>query len=392
MPQLARRDDNPTTHHQSTPERLRLALLASSVGDPAGTRTITSIVLLLAVLGIALLMLAIWLFRLTRPDKELLAPLEVMGERKWRRADPVWQRRRLDEVRPSEAQPLQPSAAPPDFDEAFFEQRPAAGGFADLHDDAHATANRRRRSVAPVAAADAPRTGRGSGSRVHRAGSPTARRSRPSNRSRRLAVKPVSPTPIGIERPMELPDRDIDPERAGGGDRRARRRAAARPRYASHKRRIDASNCPRRRPSAQRYPGRNGHTRHRCDARSLPRSCVGGQEAPAATGRGRGAPAVPAASQARLPGLRHRSATPRPRSTTASSHCASTCGRRTRSPEVSDVRHHVNPGTGARHQRVRPARRHDRRVRLGSRPAVRAGDGRVDTDHRRLPVDHRRAR
>ena len=25
-------------------------------------------------------------------------------------------------------------------------------------------------------------------------------------------VKPMSPTPIGIERPMELPDRDIDPE------------------------------------------------------------------------------------------------------------------------------------------------------------------------------------
>ena len=114
------------------------ALLASSVGDPEGTRTITSIVVLLAVLGVALLMLAIWLFRLTRPDKELLAPLEVMGERKWRRADPVWQRRRLDEVRPIDAQPLQPSAAPPDFDEAFFEHRPAAAGFDDLHDDAHA--------------------------------------------------------------------------------------------------------------------------------------------------------------------------------------------------------------------------------------------------------------
>jgi len=53
-----------------------LALVASSVGDPEGTRTITSIVVLLAVLGIALVMIAFWLFRLTRPDKELLAPLE----------------------------------------------------------------------------------------------------------------------------------------------------------------------------------------------------------------------------------------------------------------------------------------------------------------------------
>src|SRR4029079_9007351 len=100
-------------------------------------RTITAIVVLLAVLGVALVMLAFWLFRLTRPDKELLAPLEVMGERKWRRDDPVWQRRRLDEVRPADAQPLQPSAAPPDFDEAFFEHAPVSRGFDDLHDDAH---------------------------------------------------------------------------------------------------------------------------------------------------------------------------------------------------------------------------------------------------------------
>jgi hypothetical protein len=187
-----------------------LALLASSVGDPAGTRTITSIVLLLTVLGIALLMLAIWLFRLTRPDKELLAPLEVMGERKWRRADPVWQRRRLDEVRPSEAQPLQPSAAPPDFDEAFFEQRPAAGGFADLHDDAHRDAERSPEVVAPLAADDVPAHADApaeSAEPVVNGTSIAAKEPQPV-----VAVKPVSPTPIGIERPMELPDRDIDPE------------------------------------------------------------------------------------------------------------------------------------------------------------------------------------
>jgi hypothetical protein len=179
-----------------------LGLLASSVGDPAGTRTITSIVLLLAVLGIALLMLAIWLFRLTRPDKELLAPLEVMGERKWRRADPVWQRRRLDEVRPSEAQPLQPSAAPPDFDEAFFEQRPAAAGFADLHDDAHRVGEASPEAVTPVEVPAAESTEPvGNGTPI------AAKEPQPA-----AAVKPVSPTPIGIERPMDLPERDIDPE------------------------------------------------------------------------------------------------------------------------------------------------------------------------------------
>lgn len=188
-----------------------LALLGSSVGDPAGTRTITSIVLLLAVLGIALLMLAIWLFRLTRPDKELLAPLEVMGERKWRRADPVWQRRRLDEVRPTEAQPLQPSAAPPDFDEAFFDHVPAAAGFADLHDDAHRDGDPSPEAVAPPAAAEVPAQVEvpavESDEPVANGASIAAKEPQPA-----AVVKPMSPTPIGIERPMELPDRDIDPE------------------------------------------------------------------------------------------------------------------------------------------------------------------------------------
>jgi hypothetical protein len=103
------------------------------VGDPDGTRAVTAIVALLVVLGVGLAMLAVWLFRVTRPDPEVLAPLEVMGERRWRRADPVWQRRRLDEVRPDGAEPLQPSAAPPDLDEAF-DLGPAATGFDDLQD------------------------------------------------------------------------------------------------------------------------------------------------------------------------------------------------------------------------------------------------------------------
>ena len=167
-----------------------------------------SFVLLLAVLGIALIMIAIWLFRLTRPDKELLAPLEVMGERKWRRADPVWQRRRLDEVRPGDAQPLQPSAAPPDFDEAFFDQRPAAAGFDDLHDDVHANGHPSPRvdesidapAEVDVAATEAPTPD------VN--GAPAAAKQvQPV-----VSLTPVAPTPIGIERPMDLPESDIDPE------------------------------------------------------------------------------------------------------------------------------------------------------------------------------------
>jgi hypothetical protein len=198
-----------------------LALLASSVGDPEGTRTITSIVLLLIVLGIALVMLAFWLFRLTRPDKELLAPLEVMGERKWRRADPVWQRRRLDEVRPADAQPLQPSAAPPQFDEAFFEYRPAAAGFEDLHDAAHTNGGQSSHDVEPAApeapvdsdkSPDAPVPAAVANVVVAPPGDdsldaePAAEPAQPAP-----PIKPISPTPVGIERP-DLPERDIDPD------------------------------------------------------------------------------------------------------------------------------------------------------------------------------------
>ncbi len=108
--------------------------LLATIGDPDGTRTVTSIIVLLVALGLALVMVAVWVYRTTRPDPELLAPLEVMGERKWRRADPVAQRRTLDDVRPDGARPLQPSVAPPTFDEAF-DAGPSASGFDDLHGD-----------------------------------------------------------------------------------------------------------------------------------------------------------------------------------------------------------------------------------------------------------------
>lgn len=103
----------------------------AEIGDPDGTRTVTSIVVLLVALGLALLLLAVWIFRTTRPDPELLAPLEAMGERSWRRGDPVWQRRRLDQLRPKGARPLSPSVAPPELD-ASFDAGPTASGFDDL--------------------------------------------------------------------------------------------------------------------------------------------------------------------------------------------------------------------------------------------------------------------
>jgi hypothetical protein len=104
---------------------------AVAVGDPNGARTVMSLVAILVAIGVALLMIAVWMFRTTRPDPELLAPLEVMGDRAWRRGDAVWQRRRLDEVRPPDAVPLKPSAAPPELD-ADYETGPTAPGFDDF--------------------------------------------------------------------------------------------------------------------------------------------------------------------------------------------------------------------------------------------------------------------
>ncbi len=120
--------------------RHRLVLVGSAVGAVTATgsddtRTVMAIVVLLAVVGVGLAMLAMWVFRVTRPDRGLLAPLEVMGDRTWRRGDPVWQRRRLDEVRPADAAPFRPAAAPPAIDESY-DAGPTAPGFEDLNDPA----------------------------------------------------------------------------------------------------------------------------------------------------------------------------------------------------------------------------------------------------------------
>jgi hypothetical protein len=113
------------------PLSTRSAAALVAVGDPSRDRTVYATVVLLVALGFTMVMLAVWLLRNTRPDPEVLAPLERMGQRKWRRADPVWQRRHLDEVRPGGAVPLEPMSAPPAPD-AEFERGPQPIGFDDL--------------------------------------------------------------------------------------------------------------------------------------------------------------------------------------------------------------------------------------------------------------------
>ena len=110
------------------------SLLASaSVGDPSATRTVYITVVALLVLGVALVALAVWLWRRTRPELQLLAPLEQMDTRAWRKQDPAGQRRALDASRPPGARPVRREAAEPDMDTEFAAPRPVVG-FDDLAD------------------------------------------------------------------------------------------------------------------------------------------------------------------------------------------------------------------------------------------------------------------
>ena len=72
---------------------------SSSINDTASTRRIQLMAGGLAVLGIGLIGITVWFWRSTRPDPESLAPLEMMGRRRWRRLDTIEQRHRLDDVR-----------------------------------------------------------------------------------------------------------------------------------------------------------------------------------------------------------------------------------------------------------------------------------------------------
>lgn len=89
-------------------------------GDPGSTRLVYAMVAGLVAIGVVFILLGIWLFRQTRYDPPVLAPLERMGDKEWRRQrDPATQRRVLDEVRPNGAEPLRHESSPPNLDAEF---------------------------------------------------------------------------------------------------------------------------------------------------------------------------------------------------------------------------------------------------------------------------------
>jgi hypothetical protein len=102
------------------------SLLAA--GDPGSTRLVYATIAGLVLIGVVLIALGVWLIRQTRVDLPVLAPLERMGDRDWRRqTDPATQRRILDEVRPEGAEPLTSEPSPPSLDAEFeLAARPVA--------------------------------------------------------------------------------------------------------------------------------------------------------------------------------------------------------------------------------------------------------------------------
>lgn len=109
---------------------LNAALMAA--GDSSATRTVYGVVIALGVIGVALLVLAIWLIKQTKPEPQLLAPLERMDDRAWRKQEPAEMRRDLDSLRPTGARPVVREKSVPDVDAEFAQNRPTLGTFDDL--------------------------------------------------------------------------------------------------------------------------------------------------------------------------------------------------------------------------------------------------------------------
>ncbi len=79
----------------------------NSVIASTGT-TVAVFVTVLVLLGLAMIVLALWLVRSTRTDPAALGPLEVMGERRWRKGDADVRQANLETARPPGAPPPAP--------------------------------------------------------------------------------------------------------------------------------------------------------------------------------------------------------------------------------------------------------------------------------------------
>ena len=77
-----------------------IAQAGDVVDDPSNQRIVNAAVAGLMVVGVVVLLVTVWFWRTTRPDHEVLAPLEQMSRRRFRRlTDDDSRRQYLDAVR-----------------------------------------------------------------------------------------------------------------------------------------------------------------------------------------------------------------------------------------------------------------------------------------------------
>lgn len=100
-----------------------------AASDVAGNTQMYAIIAALVAIGVVLIAVGFWARRATRPDHQVLAPLEVMNTRAWRTSSDSERERLLDDVRPEAPAPddSNRSDAEPDAP-ADADVAPAEGG------------------------------------------------------------------------------------------------------------------------------------------------------------------------------------------------------------------------------------------------------------------------
>lgn len=110
--------------------------MAADLSDANADRIIYLVAAGLVLLGIALAVVTVWWWRSTRPEHPSLGPLEVMGEKKFRRSSSAERRQIIANSRPPGAQPLIVEPPVPRPVDLAMLAGAAPQGFDDLRIDA----------------------------------------------------------------------------------------------------------------------------------------------------------------------------------------------------------------------------------------------------------------
>src|SRR5262245_11267152 len=113
--------------------RALLGVLAGSISESEATRRVWLVAGGLAFLGLVLLVATVIWWRSTKSEHPSLAPLEVMGARRWHRAGHSERSRLMERVRPEGAERPTPVVIPEPVDLSVLASGEHAG-FDDLRE------------------------------------------------------------------------------------------------------------------------------------------------------------------------------------------------------------------------------------------------------------------